>query len=194
MNINVVGGPLYQWDVNRQVEITDVNSNIYELHFSYKFDECSIVVKPKTISGKIVCDIPNEHLQRHGVLFCYVVNCSGGCVDTVDKIDLTVIEKGKPTEYVYTPSEVVSYSAIVNRVLILENYMKNNPTGQRGPQGPKGDTGPQGPKGDTGPQGESPQVDIDELAGNVKGLLPHEQWSFELEDGSTITKEVILYG
>lgn len=60
-------------------------------------------------------------------------------------------------------------------------------TGPAGPAGPKGDTGPAGPagpKGDTGPAGPAgPKGD--------SGGTP-EAWTFELENGTTVTKNVVV--
>ena len=74
-------------------------------------------------------------------------------------------------------------------------------TGATGPQGPTGETGPagpQGPKGDTGatgPQGPAYSLtDADKaaIASEVKAALATENWVFTLEDGSTVTKAVLL--
>ena len=79
-------------------------------------------------------------------------------------------------------------------------------TGPEGPQGPKGDTGatgPEGPKGDTGAtgsQGPKPVKGTDyftasdkaDMVAQVKASLTTENWTFTLENGSTVTKAVLL--
>lgn len=56
--------------------------------------------------------------------------------------------------------------------------------GDTGPTGPAGPAGPAGPKGDTGPAGPAgPKGD--------PGGTP-ETWTFELENGTTVTKNVVV--
>lgn len=78
------------------------------------------------------------------------------------------------------------------------------PKGDTGAQGPKGDTGAQGVQGVQGPQGETgpqgPQgpaytlndTDKNAIAAAVKASLTTENWTFTLEDGSTVTKAVYV--
>lgn len=70
------------------------------------------------------------------------------------------------------------------------------PVGATGEQGPEGKTGPQGPKGETGDPGvyigenppEGTRVWI-----NPEGEGPKsEEWVFTLEDGTEVTKKVLL--
>ena len=70
------------------------------------------------------------------------------------------------------------------------------PKGETGEQGPEGKTGPQGPKGETGDSGvyigenppEGTRVWI-----NPEGEGPKsEEWVFTLEDGTEVTKKVLL--
>lgn len=71
------------------------------------------------------------------------------------------------------------------------------PKGDTGPQGPKGDTGatgPQGPKGDTGAPYTLTAADKTSIANSVLAALPTETWTFTLEDGSSVTKTVVLGG
>ena len=82
--------------------------------------------------------------------------------------------------------------------------------GPAGPQGEKGETGVQGPagpqgekgdKGDTGPQGPA-GTDAAVTAANIASALGYtpanaatytaETWTFTLEDGSAVTKRVVL--
>ena len=56
------------------------------------------------------------------------------------------------------------------------------PKGEAGERGEKGEDGAQGPQGETGPQGpQGPAHDLNT-----------EIWTFELEDGNVVTKEVVL--
>lgn len=80
-------------------------------------------------------------------------------------------------------------------------------TGPQGPQGPQGIQGVQGPagadgakgekgdKGDTGATGPAytlTETDKNTIAAAVKASLTTENWTFTLEDGSTVTKAVYV--
>lgn len=68
----------------------------------------------------------------------------------------------------------------------------------KGEKGEKGDTGAQGDKGekgDTGAQGPAytlTDADKASIAADVKASLNTENWTFTLEDGSTVTKAVYV--
>ena len=67
--------------------------------------------------------------------------------------------------------------------------------GNIGPQGPQGEQGIQGPQGNTGPQGPAytlNDTDKNTIAAAVKASLAKENWTFTLEDGSTVTKAVYV--
>ena len=81
--------------------------------------------------------------------------------------------------------------------LDIDERFNNLPAGSEGPQGPKGekgDTGPQGPEGPEGPQGPKGEKGDNGANGataeEVIAALPTETWTFTLDDGSTVTKEV----
>ncbi len=77
-------------------------------------------------------------------------------------------------------------------------------TGTQGPQGEKGDkgdTGAQGPQGEKGDKGDTgatgpaytlTSTDKSTIAAAVKASLTAENWTFELADGSTVTKAVYV--
>ena len=58
--------------------------------------------------------------------------------------------------------------------------------GADGAQGPKGD------KGDAGPAYTLTSADKSSIASAVKASLAKETWTFELEDGGTVTKAVYV--
>ena len=70
-------------------------------------------------------------------------------------------------------------------------------TGPQGPAGPQGEPGSQGEKGEDGytpVKGTDYYTDADkaELVQAVKDGLTRETWTFTLEDGSTVSKVVLL--
>lgn len=74
------------------------------------------------------------------------------------------------------------------------------PQGPRGYQGEKGDKGATGPQGPAGANGKTPVKGTDyfteaekaEMVAAVKAALSFETWTFTLEDGTTVTKEVCI--
>lgn len=74
------------------------------------------------------------------------------------------------------------------------------PQGNPGPQGEKGIQGEQGPQGPAGANGKTPVKGTDyfteaekaEMVAAVKAALSFETWTFTLEDGTTVTKEVCI--
>lgn len=65
-------------------------------------------------------------------------------------------------------------------------------TGAQGAQGPKGDQGIQGIQGPQGPAYTVNDTDKANIAAAVKASLTKENWTFTLEDGSTVTKAVYV--
>ncbi len=70
------------------------------------------------------------------------------------------------------------------------------PVGATGEQGPEGKTGPQGPKGETGDPGV--YIGATPPEGTIVWINPEgegpksEEWVFTLEDGTEVTKKVLL--
>ena len=65
----------------------------------------------------------------------------------------------------------------------------------KGPKGDKGEQGVPGTQGATGPQGPAytlTDTDKNSIAAAVKASLTKENWTFTLEDGSTVTKAVYV--
>ena len=87
---------LWQWDINRKVIVED--PTIKEVHFSNRFDDCSLVVEVK--DG--LADIPNILLQDNRPIRVY------GYRDgyTLVEQHITVKARTKPTDYVYTETEI----------------------------------------------------------------------------------------
>ena len=71
--------------------------------------------------------------------------------------------------------------------------------GETGPKGDKGDTGAQGPKGDTGASGVyigtgTPPETANVWVNPTGEPTSTEDWEFDLDDGSTDTKTVVVVG
>lgn len=64
--------------------------------------------------------------------------------------------------------------------------------GDKGEKGDKGDTGATGAKGADGADYVLTEADKQDIATKVVGMLSTEAWTFTLENGSTVTKTVVL--
>lgn len=92
----------YQWDANRQLQVED--STITELHFCNKTDDCSLVVE--VVDG--VANVPNILLQTAWDIRAY------GFTGDYTKVEkrFKVVARTKPTDYVYTETEVLNYNTL----------------------------------------------------------------------------------
>lgn len=113
--VKLIGKNLYQWDVGRLLEIK-CSENINEVHFSQTGDTEALVVEPKDVDGVLVASIPNILLQQTTTLHVYLV------VDniTISHNTFNITKREKPSDYVYTETEVKSYDELASRVKKLE--------------------------------------------------------------------------
>jgi hypothetical protein len=112
---------LYQWDLNRKVIVEDIT--ITEVHFCNRTTDCSLVVRPYWLqpANLFVADIPNEILQHSFDIRVYAY------CDEYTKVEevLKVKPRTRPADYVYTETEVIQYSTLVDRMDALEKDLTN---------------------------------------------------------------------
>lgn len=142
--IRILGNPLYQWEIGRKVQLFPLpRMNIEEVHFSNFGDAEALVVKPKEENGAIVADIPNILLQSGKSLVVYSVYVAEGFTDTLRSCTFNVRNRAKPSDYVYTETEVLNYGMLEKRIKKMEEdgvseeqlakaveaYLSKNPVG-----------------------------------------------------------------
>ena len=119
----------YQWDVDRKLIISD--TTVDEVHFCNRTDDCSLVVKVYELDGQRVADVPNILLQTDWPVRVYAY-CGGSY--TKQMATYKVRSRTKPADYVYTETEVLNYSTLLERIEELEekevevdltDYVKN---------------------------------------------------------------------
>lgn len=109
---------LYQWDLNRRLRIAD--PKVTEVHFCNGSDDCALVVKTytdDTYDGNLYADIPNIILQSDLPIKAYAyIN------DTYTKECHTfkVVKRNKPSDYVYTETDIMSYDSLAKRIEEME--------------------------------------------------------------------------
>ena len=119
--IELIGGRLFQWDVDRQIKINTSEPNI-EIHFAHYGDAKALVVKMVENDGYFVANIPNILLQRSGRLNVYVVSNDV----TLERFRFQVVRREKPSDYVYTETGVIKSLARISEVTLLANAWIGN--------------------------------------------------------------------
>lgn len=121
MQIEIIDGKLYQWDTGRKVRLTpDADESITEVHFGCQCDQEALVVAPE-IGEEIAVCIPPEPLQKSGWLQVYVMTAT----DTPGKRTAyhaaePIFARPKPVDYVFTPTERLTWESLDKRVTALE--------------------------------------------------------------------------
>lgn len=119
--IQVIGNRLYQWDSNRQVLLTGDDASASQVHFT---DICSgdnaLVVEVKDINGQKIADIPNSLLMSGHDIKVYSWNDD----HTIHGRAFPVTRRKRPSDYVYSPSDVVSMEKLTQRIDDLEKKLE----------------------------------------------------------------------
>ena len=117
----------YQWDQNQRLIVLD--KTITEVHFCNRTDDCALIVEVKEVDGVRVADVPNILLTDN-----FPIKVYGYCGDCFTKTDATfkVVKRSKPSDYIYTETEVKNYEDFEARIKALEekevdltDYVKN---------------------------------------------------------------------
>lgn len=116
--IKVIGTPLYQWETGRKIKIIPLpGMNINAVHFSNYGDAEALVVEPREENGNIIADIPNILLQSGGNIVVYTVNVAADSVETLVECTISVRNRAKPADYVYTETEIYTIKTAVDAAL-----------------------------------------------------------------------------
>ena len=162
---------LFQWDTNVKIIVNDDRVN--QVHFCNKTGESALVVEVYDYQGLRVANIPNILLQEALPIKVYAY-----CDYYTETYDFyKVIARCKPSDYVYTETEVLTWNQLMNRVdealaqtgyytpsISAEGELSWTPSNGSlapipsvsiaGPEGKPGKDGEQGPEGPRGPKGD----------------------------------------
>lgn len=108
---------LYQWDTGRKIKLTDESLTIDEVHFSNIFYTEALIVEPKSNTA----DIPNILLQYSVEIAIYAVVHNVDGEQTIYEERLSVRKRAKPSDYVYTETEIKNWDALEERIKKLED-------------------------------------------------------------------------
>lgn len=105
----------FQWDTNRKLVVSDAAVDF--VHFCNRTDSCSLVVEVYEQDGLRLADVPNILLQSDWPIRVY--GYCGGCY-TKQMATYKVASRTKPDDYVYTETEMLNYSTLLERIEELE--------------------------------------------------------------------------
>lgn len=105
---------LWQWDINQRVMVED--TTITEVHFCNKTTPNSLVVETYIEDGELFANIPNILLQDNWDI-CVYAYCD--CYTKVEE-RVKVRARSKPSDYVYTETEVKEWDDLVQRIDEIE--------------------------------------------------------------------------
>lgn len=117
---------LYQWDTDRKLKVlTDDGITVDEVHFSNAFTQQALIVVPTASVelGCMVADIPNILLQYFIPIDVYVVMYSEQGERTVYTQRLEIIKRAKPSDYVYTETELLSYDMLERQIKEIKDNL-----------------------------------------------------------------------
>ena len=124
----------YQWDIDQKVvhnfKIGD------EVHFFNLKQPNALTVKSYQLDDVVVADVPNILLQSSYPIYVYWMYLDSSGQYTKEEFIFKVKQRPKPSGYVYTETEILSYEYLDERLERLEgeglaqavsDYLKENP-------------------------------------------------------------------
>ena len=104
----------YQWDLDRKLIVDD--ASIKEVHFCNCVSSNALICETYTEDGATVVNVPNILLQDNWRIhvFAYDTNY------TKFSTEYEVSARSKPADYIYTETELKTYSALEERIKELE--------------------------------------------------------------------------
>lgn len=116
MRINNGRSHFYQWDLNQRL-IGDGLEVGDEVHFANALStEAQVVRAYAQEDGTVVADVPNKLLQASCPIVAYRYIRTGDSEHTVETTTFTVQKRPKPSDYIYTETEVKSYEQLAEKV------------------------------------------------------------------------------
>lgn len=157
---------LYQWDTGRTASVS-IDCDI--VHFSNLTYGEALTVQVK--NGEV--EIPNQLLANGSPVHCWAFILDENGAYTKQEQTIDVIKRGKPSDYVYTQTEVITIQAAVENALekakesgdFKGDKGDKGEQGERGLQGIQGERGADGAKGDKGEKGDRGEQGIQGVQG-----------------------------
>ena len=124
-----------QWDTGQTLTLVGVET-CHEVHYCHYGDETALVCQVREDGGRRYVDVPNLLLQSAEDILAYIFCKDGEGTRTQYCERLTVTGRPKPEAYIYTETEVLSYSTLDQKLKDLEgeglanalsDYLEKNP-------------------------------------------------------------------
>ena len=110
----------YQWDLDQF--ITDENFKLNdEVDFSTVKTRQALVVRVKNKDGALVAEVPNILLQDYHPIYVHWMVFDNTGEYVYKEAIFEVNRRAKPQDYIYTETEVWSYTELEERLKILES-------------------------------------------------------------------------
>lgn len=111
----------YQWDINQRIIITDIEIDQIEgqeIHFSSDVDTDTTaqVTIPYVENGIVYAPVPNILLTISGTIHIYLYVSNGTEAHTEVHKAVKVVAREKPSDYVYTETEVKTWEELNERL------------------------------------------------------------------------------
>lgn len=125
----------YQWDTG-QILIIEGAESCNEVHFCNGQMETALICRIREEDGQRVADVPNILLQRDMSVTAYLFCYGADGTETRHAKRFDVLPRPKPESYVYTQTEILTYSYLDQRLKDLEgeglagavaDYLEKNP-------------------------------------------------------------------
>lgn len=145
----------YQWDLNQRITSTKFKVGD-EVHFHNIKQPQALVVMAYELGGKVVVDVPNILFESASPIKAYIYITEGTSAQTVYEHIFNVEQRAKPSDYVYTETELYTITTAVNQRLAeaLATGEFNGEDGKDGQDGKDGKNGVDGKNGLDGKDGE----------------------------------------
>lgn len=108
----------YQWDINRKIVIED--DSITQVHFANCLCPNAQVSEVYNHNGVLLAAVPNDLLTEYMDIRVWAYD---GEMTKHEKL-YEVAKRTKPSDYIYTPTEVLTLGALEARITELEDAMK----------------------------------------------------------------------
>lgn len=104
--ISVQGGPVWQWDTGRAVEVRSGTAE--RVHFARPDDEEALVVETVQEGGRKTAEIPTQLLSEPGTVTCWIWEDGR----TTASLSIPVVARPRPSDWVYTPTQVETVESL----------------------------------------------------------------------------------
>lgn len=116
----------YQWDMGQRLVVSGYPVGI-QVHFASRWDDTPYALSVETYEekGHIYANVPNILLQKAGDLYVYIYSADGDKGQTDCRKVLKVHPRERPSDYVYTETEIRSWETVSEKVEKAIETVKN---------------------------------------------------------------------